>query len=403
MLSDSGKSLTRGVSILSIAGILCKLLGLLFTIPLTRTIGSEGLGIFQSVYPTYNLLLTLSSAGLPVAVSRMVSSYLAKDDPRNAHRVFKTALWLLTALGSIFMFMMLGGTDLLTEWVKEPRASLGFIAIAPCLPIVCALSAFRGFMQGQQDMKPTALSQIVEQVGKLVFSLPLALLGARTSLAYGAAGALLGITISEAIATLSVCILYFRRRSSFVRPQLSGDSPISSKALSFRLFAISVPITVSACIVPLAQFVDSVMMVPRMMISGLAYDEARSLYGVFSGLVIRHTDSLGSCCCHEPGSGCFCSSGTSRSEKNAGRLQSGVENGFFDWFSMLHWNECAGQRNICIPLLRKSFSRAFSDWLGAFNCFKPYSCSVYRCTSNQRYFTGTREAAHPNVYFDCRC
>ena len=287
MLSDSGKSLTRGVSILSIAGIFCKLLGLLFTIPLTRTIGSEGLGIFQSVYPTYNLLLTLSSAGLPVAVSRMVSSYLAKDDPRNAHRVFKTALWLLTALGTVCMFMMLGGNALLTEWVKEPRASLGFIAIAPCLPLVCALSAFRGFMQGQQDMKPTALSQIVEQLGKLVFSLPLAFLGARTSLAYGAAGALLGITISEALATLAVCIIYFKRRPSFIRPQFSKDPLLSSKALSFRLFAISIPITVSACIVPLAQFVDSVMMVPRMMISGLVYDEARSLYGVFSGLVIR--------------------------------------------------------------------------------------------------------------------
>ena len=106
MSSDARRSIARGVSILSLSGILCKLIGLFFTVPLTRIIGSEGLGIYQSVYPTYNLLLTLSSAGLPVAVSRMVSHYMARKDPRNAHHVFKTALWLLTGLGCFFMILI---------------------------------------------------------------------------------------------------------------------------------------------------------------------------------------------------------------------------------------------------------------------------------------------------------
>ena len=288
MSSDTGKSIVRGVSVLSLAGIVCKLLGLLFTVPLTRLIGSEGLGIYQSVYPTYNLLLTLSSAGLPVAVSRMVSAYLAKDDPRNAHRVFRTALWLLTGLGSVCMLLMLAGNGLLTDWTREPRAAMGFYAIAPCLALVCALSAFRGFMQGQQDMKPTALSQIVEQLVKLLFSLPLAYYGTSQSLAMGAAGALLGITISEACATLMMAVFYFRRKPAFMRlPQLSSDPEAPLGQVASRLFAISIPITVSACIVPLAQFVDSVMMVPRMMDAGLTNEIARSYYGVFSGLVIR--------------------------------------------------------------------------------------------------------------------
>lgn len=288
MSSKTGKSLAKGVSILSVAGIVCKLLGLLFTVPLTRTIGSEGLGIYQSVYPTYNLLLTLSSAGLPVAVSRMVSAYLAKDDPRNAHRVFRTALWLLTGMGCFCMILMLAGNSLLTGWVKEPRASYGFFSIAPCLTIVCALSAFRGFMQGQQNMKPTAISQIVEQLGKLCFSLPLAWWGTKQSLALGAAGALLGITLGEACATIVVAVYYFRNRSGFHSiPQLSDAAEADRGAVAKRLFFISVPITISACIVPLAQFVDSVMMVPRMMDSGLTNEAARSLYGVFSGLVIR--------------------------------------------------------------------------------------------------------------------
>lgn len=288
MSSDTSKSIVKGVSILSLAGIICKLLGLLFTVPLTRIIGSEGLGIYQSVYPTYNLLLTLSSAGLPVAVSRMVSSYLAKDDPRNAHRVFQTALWLLTGLGCICMLLMLAGNGLLSAWTREPRASMGFYAIAPCLALVCALSAFRGFMQGQQNMKPTAISQIVEQLCKLLFCLPLAYFGARRSLALGAAGSLLGITLSEACATLVVAGIYFRQRSFFSRiPQLAPVREVSTRTMAGQLFVISVPITISACIVPLAQFVDSVMMVPRMMDAGLTNEVARSLYGVFSGLVIR--------------------------------------------------------------------------------------------------------------------
>ncbi len=288
MSSDVRKSIARGVSVLSLAGILCKLIGLLFTVPLTRIIGSEGLGIYQSVYPTYNLLLTLSSAGLPVAVSRMVSQFLARNDPRNAHRVFSTALWLLTGLGSVFMILMIAGSGTLTAWVHEPRASYGFVAIAPCLALVCALSAFRGFMQGQQNMKPTALSQIVEQASKVIFCLPLAWYGTRRSLALGAAGSLLGITLSEACATAVVAVIYFRRKKSFSEiPQLSANQPASTTSLSGKLFSIAIPITISACIVPLAQFVDSVMMVPRMMDAGLTNEFARSLYGVFSGLVIR--------------------------------------------------------------------------------------------------------------------
>ena len=288
MSSDARRNIAKGVSILSLAGILCKLIGLFFTVPLTRIIGSEGLGIYQSVYPTYNLLLTLSSAGLPVAVSRMVSQSLARNDPRNAHHVFRTALWLLTGLGSLCMLLMLAGNGPLTQWVREPRASLGFHAIAPCLALVCALSAFRGFMQGQQDMRPTAISQIVEQGTKVLFCLPLAYFGTRRSLATGAAGALLGITFSELCATIVVGIIYLRRRQAFAAlPQVATAAVESRSAIFRQLMFISIPITISACIVPLAQFVDSVMMVPRMMDSGLTNEVSRSLYGVFSGLVIR--------------------------------------------------------------------------------------------------------------------
>ena len=282
------KSLVGGMTVLGLTGIICKLVGVLFSIPLTWLIGADGLGIFQAVFPTYNLLLTVSSAGLPVAVSRMVSHCLAKDDPRNAKRVFRVALCLLTALGLICTLLMLAGNGFLTARVKEPQASLGFYVIAPCIVIVCMLSAFRGFMQGQQNIAPTAASQLIEQVGKVFVSLPLAYLGSRIGLAEGAAGALLGITIVEAIALLYMVLLYFHRQQEFdAQPQLSEDAAEPARSLASQLMKISIPITISACIVPLAQFVDSTMMVDRMIASGLTQEAARPLYGLFSGLVIR--------------------------------------------------------------------------------------------------------------------
>ena len=289
------KSIARGVSVLSITGIVCKVVGVLYSIPLARILGDTGLGLFQTVFPTYNLLLTLSSAGLPVAVSRMVSHFLARGETGHARRTFHTALALLVTIGCFFSLMMFLSNHLLTRIVGVEEASKGFYAIAPCVALVCALSAFRGFVQGQQNMVPTAISQLIEQVGKVAVSLPLAALGMRSSLADGAAGALLGITIVEFLALVYMMIrAWIHRRDldegTVSRTDANGKQEtekISQKALARQLIRISIPITISACIVPLAQFIDSAMMVKRLMHAGIEQQAATSLYGIFSGMVIR--------------------------------------------------------------------------------------------------------------------
>ena len=287
-MTQSAKSVARGISVLGITGIVCKLVGVLYSIPLARILGDKGLGLFQTVFPTYNLLLTLSSAGLPVAVSRMVAHCLARQDPRNARRVFRVALELLSSIGGLFTLLMLVSNGLLVRLVGVEEASAGFYTIAPCVALVCALSAFRGFIQGQQNMVPTAISQLIEQVGKVAVSLPLAAFGMRQSMALGAAYALLGITIVEALALAYMIVLYFIRRPRFAAlPQDPAAPPLERNTLLRRLVMISIPITISACIIPLAQFIDSALMVNRMVSSGLDRDTATSLYGIFSGMVIR--------------------------------------------------------------------------------------------------------------------
>ncbi len=288
-MASKSKSIIGGMTVLGIAGIICKLVGVLFSIPLTYVIGAQGQGIYNAVFPTYNLLLTISSAGLPVAVSRMVSSALAKDDPHSAKHVFRVALLLLTTLGCLAAIIMLAGSGMLAARVNQPDSKIGFQVIAPCVAVVCMMSAFRGFIQGQQDMVPTAISQLIEQVGKVFLALPMAYIGNQMGgVAMGAAGALLGTTIVEGIALLYMILLYFRRRSRFdAIPQLAPEQNASTKRIAEQLMVIAIPITIGSCIVPLSQFIDSAMLVNRCVASGLTHDAAVETYGVFSGMVIR--------------------------------------------------------------------------------------------------------------------
>lgn len=288
-MTRTQKSILGGVTILGITGIICKMVGVLFRIPLAWIIGEDGLGTYQLVFPTYSLLLTISSAGLPVAISRMVAHCLAKDDPRNAKRVFQSALYMLIVLGLVSTIVLIVFSGPLSAGViKNSQTELGFLAIAPSLFLVCVMSAFRGFMQGQQDMVPTAISQLIEQVGKVAVALPLAAMGMKLSVAHAAAGALLGTSITEGVALLYIIFPYARRKKRLDgAAQDESQLPIPMKTLMKRLAANAVPITLGACIVPLAAFVDSAMLVSRLQQIGFTEGRATELYGLYSGLVIN--------------------------------------------------------------------------------------------------------------------
>ena len=286
-MQEHSKSIAKSVSVLSIAGILCKLIGVLFSIPLNM-ISKQVAADFYLVYPTYTLLLTISSAGIPVAVSRLVAGFLARRDRRNAWNTFRYAMFMLFIVGLFFSLMMILLNPVLVQMVGVEETSAGYYAIAPCVLIVCVLSAFRGLFQGQQNMVPTAVSQVMEQVGKVALSLPLAAIGLRHSITAGAAGALLGITLSESIALLYMTIRYFRKKTEFDCLPQDPDHPVSSpRELLSRLIVISIPITISACIIPFSQFIDSAMMIKRMMSAGLTLELAKTSYGLFTSVVIR--------------------------------------------------------------------------------------------------------------------
>lgn len=287
-MSQKTKSLVGGISILGLAGLICKVVGVLYRIPLAAYIGGEGLGIYQKVFPAYNLLLTISSAGIPVAISRMVSHYVTCRDPRSARRIFRVAAWALTALGLITTILLMALSGYLAEKTGTAAAKAGYMAIAPSLFLVCVMSAFRGYMQGHRNMLPTAVSQLIEQVGKVAVALPLAVIGMKKGgPAYGAAGALLGTSMAEAAALIYMMITHARTKKEFAAiEQDAAAAVLPGRTIGKRLLAISIPITLGACIVPLAGLIDSFMLTDLMEVGGMDATEALVRYGLYSGMVI---------------------------------------------------------------------------------------------------------------------
>lgn len=285
-MTSKQKSIVGGMTILSIVGIVCKIVGALYRIPLQWLIGDEGMGTYQLIFPSYNMLLTISSAGLPVAISRMVSYSLAQDNPGNARRIFRIALSFLSAVGCVAMIFMIAFSPALARRTGDITTQPGFVAIAPSLLLVCTMSAFRGFMQGQQNMVPTAISQLIEQVGKVFVALPLAWLGMRTSIAYAVAGMFLGTSIAEAAALLYMFVVYRKKKADFdLRLQDETQDLSDNKALAKQLFSLSIPITIGACIVPLASFIDSGLLLNRLILAGFELDNARALYGRYGNVL----------------------------------------------------------------------------------------------------------------------
>lgn len=286
-MTNKQRSLLGGISILGIAGLICKLVGVLYKIPLANMIGSEGIGVYQQVFPTYNLMLTISSAGIPVAISRMVSFHISRREVRNVRKIFLVSLGILTLLGLISTLLMLFFSPQLAQATGTPEAQMGFVYIAPSLLLVCMMSAFRGYMQGHRRMVPTAISQLIEQVGKVAVALPLAhSFMISGGFAMGAAGTLLGTSIAEAVALLYMAAdyLYYKPHAYEGIDDLQYH-PQGVKAISREIIFSAVPITIGASIVPLAGAVDSFMLVSLMQ-EYLPKTSALSRYGIYSGLVI---------------------------------------------------------------------------------------------------------------------
>ena len=199
-------SFVAGAAILAFAGVLCKIIGVLIRIWAYDIIGEAGMVYYEVVFPFYSWLLIISSSGIPTAISRMVSERLSMGDYAGARRVFRHALALLAIVGLVTTAVLYFGAGFFANSVlgKDDTYIMSFVSLAPALFFVSCMCAYRGYLQGAQHMTGTGLSQLTEQVVKCLVGLMLAARWIGRGPEYGAAGLLLGITVSEFVALLVV-------------------------------------------------------------------------------------------------------------------------------------------------------------------------------------------------------
>lgn len=286
-MSRKQEGFIGGVAILGFIGLLSKVIGLVFRIPLTNSLGTEWLGLYMLVYPTYTMLLSISTAGIPVAISRLVSESVTLGNHRSAKKILRTALPILASAGLILTALMIAFSGMLASQRNTPEIYIGFIALAPSILIVSIMSAFRGYLQGHRRMTPTAISQIIEQAGKLVVSLPLTYLGARKSLVHAAAGTLAGISVSELLALVYVYFMYRREQADALPLEAAQTEPVpSSRSLAKKLIFVAIPITIGSMIMPIASYIDSAMIPRRLATAGFDAQTATKLYGMLTGCAV---------------------------------------------------------------------------------------------------------------------
>ena len=233
-----------GAAILSLSTIIVKIIGMFYKIPLQQFIGENGFAYFTAAYDIYTVLLVISTTGLPVAMSRMVSEAKTLGNGAQMQRIFRTAMTVYLILGILGTgVMMLIPNLLATKVMAMSNASYSIFALGPAVVFICIASACRGYFQGQGDMRPTALSQIIEALGKLILGLGFAWVAMRVTGndSYASGATIAGISIGAGLSALYVFIKYRRNRKNIVS---MGGKALSSRATAKMLLAIAIPITI---------------------------------------------------------------------------------------------------------------------------------------------------------------
>ena len=284
MAERKKESFVTGAAVLTASTVIIKILGAVFKIPLSNIIGKSAMGDFGVAYNIYALLLTLSTAGLPVALSRMVSAADALGRRNQVRRTFVVARAAFFVLGMTSTLFMLIFSRYLADFMGSPDAEAAISVLAPALVCVCLMSAYRGYTQGLGNMVPTSVSQIIETLCKVIFGLSAAwlLIHRGKSGSVGAAGGIFGVTVGTVLGLVYIVPATLRMDRKQGHPSPSPDVPESRGETLKKLILIGVPIIIGSCVLNLVAMVDTKMIFGRLQSAlGYSYETARALYGTY--------------------------------------------------------------------------------------------------------------------------
>ena len=279
---QSKQNYLHGAAILTVGVIITKILGAIYKIPLGNILGDEGYAHFMVAYSIYNVFLTLSTAGLPVALSRMISEADTLGKPMQMRRTFHVSLIVFAAIGlgsSLIMFLF--PTEL-AAMMDEVEAAQSIWAISPAIFFVCLAFAYRGYAQGQSNMTPTTVSQVLEVLGKTVVGLVLAwyLTRAGKSLPVASGGAIFGVTAGGFLAL--VYLVVYKVRHYPARVVTEPDVPEKPGTIVMTLLRIGIPITLGSSVMSLINLIDAKLVLNRLQTAaGVSFFEAKNLYGIY--------------------------------------------------------------------------------------------------------------------------
>ena len=285
-MSKNKKGFAMGAIVLMIFGLISKAIGALYRIPLTSIIGTEGMGLYQMVFPLYTLMLTISSSGLPSSISKLISENIAKNNYKQANRILKVSFLLLVCFSILCTTIVFVFARTIAGLQGNFNAQICYYAVAPSIMFVGLIAGFRGYFQGFQCMYPSAISGFIEQVIKMVFGLFFASLFIKNGTKYGVLGALVGITISELITLVYLFLTYlFKRKKARKLAYLSEGAVLSVKDTAKKILSLSILVTLGGLIMPLTMLIDSAVVINILKAIGITQMQATSLFGIQTGTV----------------------------------------------------------------------------------------------------------------------
>ncbi len=296
-MQDKGKSIGNksdrgfigGVMLLSLSTLICKIIGLFFKIPMINIVGIDGMAYFSAAYNIYMLLNSVSAAGLPVALSILVSRNRTEKRYVNVFKVFKVSLMLFVVLGITGTLCLYFFSDAYSKIIGIEGSAAAVKAIAPCLLFICISGALRGYFQGHEFMLPTAVSQLIESSGKLLLGVGFALAAVSVGAGgqYTAAAAVHGLSAGVLISSVYLTVRYILyKKRSYGNLSISKCSDQTIGSIVSELVIIALPVTVSSCVTSLTSLADTALITNRLVAGGLSQDAAVTLYSSYTNLAI---------------------------------------------------------------------------------------------------------------------
>ena len=283
MAKTKGQNYLYGAAILTAGVAIMKVLGFIYKMPIGNIIGDDGYSMFIETYNIYNVFLTLATAGLPIALSRLISEADAEGRVMQARRTFSVAWWSFFAIGLVCSLIMFCFPKMLaTDILHNPPAELSIRAMAPAVLLVCLVSAYRGYCQGYGNMIPTTVGQVLEVLVKVAVGLALAVVIMRryNDKALGSAGAIFGVTVGSAAAL--IYMLIYKKRYYKYEAVEDPDTPDGSMRIFKHFMRIGIPIALGSSVLAMLNLLDSSLCMGRLQSpAGFSLGQSQVLYGVY--------------------------------------------------------------------------------------------------------------------------